>query len=61
MKIVYAIMDGRARVAYADGLVLSVCETKPEAMREKDEYGDAIVVQCEIGDDGTFRYMRTVG
>jgi len=61
MKTVYAIMDGRARYTYDDALVISVCDTMEEALAEKDDYGDAVVVQCEEVADGAFRFIRTVG
>jgi hypothetical protein len=61
MKTVYAIMDGHVRYSDDDALVISVCDTMEEALEEKDNYGDAIVVQCEEDADGALRFIATLG
>jgi hypothetical protein len=58
--MVYAMMDGRARYSDDDALVISVCEHLEEALAEKDDYGDAVVVQCEVDADGALRFIRTL-
>jgi hypothetical protein len=61
MKKVYAIMDGRARHAPDEALVISLCETVEEALEEKDDYGDAVVMECTEDEAGALSFVGLVG
>jgi len=61
MKTVCAMMDGRAQESDDDALVISVCDTLEEALEEKDDDGDAVVVPCEEDADGALRCIMSIG
>jgi hypothetical protein len=61
MKTVYAIMDGRARYDPDEALVISLCETLEEALEQKDEYGDAVMMACIKDEEGELTFVGLVG
>jgi hypothetical protein len=58
---VYAIMDGRARYAPDEALVMSVSDTLEEALQEKALYGDAVVMECTEDEAGALTCVGLVG
>jgi hypothetical protein len=54
-------MDGRARYDPDEALVISLCETLEEALEQKDEYGDAVMMACIKDEEGELTFVGLVG